>query len=140
MRAFTNEWLKAATDDLLIISDIIHRDTLTHMVAFHSQQAIEKVLKALLEEYEIDTPKIHKLIKLNTILLENNKFEQLDKELLNSLDELYIDSRYPGEMGLLPYGKPTLKDAKRFYEFAQEIFNKVCKILNISIKELNNEN
>lgn len=139
MRAFTKEWLKAATDDLLIISDIIHRKSLTHMVAFHSQQAIEKVLKALLEEYEIDTPKIHKLIRLNTILLENNKFEQLDKEFLKILDELYIDSRYPGDMGLLPYGKPTLEDAKRFYEFAQEIFNKVCKVLNVSITELSDE-
>ena len=30
----------------------------------------------------------------------------------------YIDSRYPGDMGLLPYGKPTLEDAKEFHEFA----------------------
>jgi len=136
MRNFTKEWLKASTDDLLIISDIIHRDTLTHMVAFHSQQAIEKIFKALLEEYEIDTPKIHKLVKLNNILVENDKFEQLDSYLLKVLDELYIDSRYPGDMGLLPFGKPTTENAKEFYLLAQNTFNKVCNLLNISKEDL----
>ncbi len=136
MRSFTKEWLKASNDDLLIISDIIHRENLTHMVAFHSQQAIEKILKALLEEYEIETPKIHKLVKLNKILLENNKFEQLDNETLKILDSLYIDSRYPGDMGLLPYGKPSSEDAKEFYDFALEIFNKVCDILDINKDEI----
>jgi len=52
-------------------------------------------------------------------------------ELLQLLDELYIDSRYPGDMGLLPYGKPTLEDAKEFYEFAQSVFDKVCEILAV---------
>jgi len=28
-------------------------------------------------------------------------------------------------MGLLPYGQPTLEDAKEFYEFALDIFNRV---------------
>jgi len=68
MRSFTKEWLKASNDDLLIISDIIHRENLTHMVAFH-------------------------------------------------------------------YGKPSSEDAKEFYDFALEIFNKVCGILDIK-KEL----
>jgi len=39
------------------------------------------------------------------------------------------DSRYPGEMGLLPYGKPTLKDAKEFFDFANMIYDKIINIL-----------
>ena len=57
-------------------------------------------------------------------------------ELIQLLDQLYIDSRYPGDMGLLPYGKPTLEDAKEFYDFAQEIFDKVCGILDVDINGL----
>ncbi len=134
MRKFTKEWLKAANDDLLIIEQIISIKDLTHMVAFHSQQSIEKTLKALIEEYEIDIPKIHKLIKLNKIL--EDKIIIDNETLLERLDELYIDSRYPGEMGLLPHGKPTLEDAKEFYEFALYISDKVYDILEIEKDEL----
>jgi len=52
------------------------------------------------------------------------------------MDSLYIDSRYPGEMGLLPYGNPTLEDAKEFYDFALYIFNKVCSILEMNKDDL----
>ena len=134
MRAFTKEWLKAAKDDLLIIEQIISIKDLTHMVAFHSQQNIEKTLKALIEEYEIDIPKIHKLVKLSKILEDKIKVDNVT--LLERLDDLYIDSRYPGEMGLLPNGKPTLEDAQEFYDFALEIFDEVCDILKINRKEI----
>ena len=44
-----------------------------------------------------------------------------DPDRLVILDQLYIDSRYPGETGLLPDGKPDLKESKRLYSFAMEI-------------------
>ena len=39
-------------------------------------------------------------------------------------------------MGLLPNGKPTLDDAKEFYEFALDITDKVYNILEIEKDEL----
>ena len=45
------------------------------------------------------------------------------------MDDLYIESRYPGDLGLLPNGKPTIADAEEFYNFAKEIFEKVKNIL-----------
>ncbi len=94
---------------------IIDDEFLTPMVAFHSHQAIEKSLKTILELQQIKIPKIHKLQTL--IDLAGIDLSEKD-ELLQLLDELYIDSRYPGDMGLLPYGKLTLEDAREFYEFA----------------------
>jgi HEPN domain-containing protein len=134
MRSFSKEWLKAANDDLLTIEEIIHVEHLTHIVAFHSQHAIEKSLKAIAEEYELDIPKIHSLTRLHTLL--DSKIEIENYALLHLLDKLYIDSRYPGELGLLPDGKPTHEDAKEFFEFAQKIFYDVCKKLEIDPKEL----
>ncbi|MBT5934556.1 MAG: HEPN domain-containing protein [Sulfurimonas sp.] len=136
MKVISKEWLKASRDDMLIIEQIINIEHLTHMVAFHAQQAIEKSLKALIEEYEIDIPKIHKLIRLKKILSDKLTIE--NDELLANLDELYIDSRYPGDMGLLPNGKPTLADAQEFYDFAKEIFSKVCNILEIDKEDIIN--
>jgi len=43
------QWLKAAKDDLDSIGYIINAEHLTNIVAFHSQQAIEKTFKSLLE-------------------------------------------------------------------------------------------
>lgn len=45
-----------------------------------------------------------------------------ESDLLVLLDQLYIDSRYPGEMGLLPEGKPTVKEAIKFFDLGQEVF------------------
>jgi HEPN domain-containing protein len=127
------EWLKAANDDLILLDDIITNPYITNLTAFHSQQAIEKSLKALLEYQNKSVPKIHKITKLIS------NFDGLilyDKELVKLLDSLYIESRYPGDMGLLPYGKPTLEDAKKFYEFANEVFDKVCEILGVDRSEI----
>ena len=55
--------------------------------------------------------------------------------IVDLLDKLYIESRYPSSFGLLPYGKPTLEDAKEFYDFALEVFNKVCDMLEINKEE-----
>lgn len=134
MRPFTKEWIKAALDDLLTIEEIINNHHLTHIVAFHSQQCIEKLMKALMEEKEIDTPKIHKLTKLQKFI--HSDLDELDEKVLNTLDQLYIESRYPGELGLLPNGKPTLKDAQEFYDFAQKLFDDVCKKFNVDKNEI----
>jgi HEPN domain-containing protein len=119
---------------ILLLEEIKNNQHLTSIIAFHSQQAIEKSFKALLVEQDINIPKIHSLNKLfseckNQINLTNN-------QIINKLDKVYIDSRYPGDMGLLPYGKPTFKDAKEFYNFTTKVFDKVCNILDIDKEEI----
>jgi len=127
------EWLKAANDDLILLKDISNNKHITNLIAFHSQQAVEKTLKAYIEFQDKKVPRIHKIQSL--VDMVDIDLEVYD-ELIQLLDQLYIDSRYPGDMGLLPYGKPTLEDANVFYDFAQEIFNKICNILDIDIKEV----
>ncbi len=131
--ALAIEWLKASFDDLENIRYIIDVKNLTNISAFHAQQSIEKSLKALLEAENSKIPKTHKIQVLLNLIDEDLK---MDLYLVKLLDELYIDSRYPGDMGILPYGKPTLEDAKEFYDFATTVFNEVCKKLNIDKKEL----
>jgi hypothetical protein len=36
----------------------------------------------------------------------------VDVNIIKRLDEVYISTRYPGDLGLIPSGKPTVKDAK----------------------------
>ena len=134
MRVFILEWLKASNDDLLTISKLLNDAHLTHIVAFHAQQSIEKSFKALLEELELEIPKIHKLKKLyKQYFVEDFS---CDEDLLSILDDLYIESRYPGDLGLLPDGKPTLENAMEFYRLADELFTLVCDKVEISKEEL----
>ena len=82
-----------------------------------------------------NVPKIHKLQTLiDSINLNLNL--NVNDEVIQLLDKLYIESRYPSDFGLLPYGKPTLKDAHGFYDSAKEIFYKVCEILDVKEKDL----
>jgi len=110
---------------------------LTHIVAFHSQQTIEKSFKAILEYQNKKVIKEHDLIRLYELIDLDFK---VDKDILDLLNELYIDSRYPGHFGLLPNGKPSLIQANIFYNEAKSVFNEVCKITKINkdflIKEL----
>lgn len=128
------EWLKASSYDLLTVEKIADTDYLTHIVAFHSEQSIEKSLKALMVSKNSDIPKIHSLNRL--FKLTEDMIKNSNTQIVNKLDKLYIDSRYPSEFGLLPYGKPTLEDAKGFYGFALDIFDTVCNILEIEKSEL----
>ena len=52
MKHITKEWLQFAEDDLNVVRNIIQIPHLTNMVAFHSHQAVEKRLKALIEEFD----------------------------------------------------------------------------------------
>jgi len=129
MKEMTNEWFKAAKDDLDTIEEIIEEEHLTNIVAFHAQQVVEKCFKAILEEREIDVVKIHKLETLLRKLEDYIQFE-IDLQLIKRLDEVYIESRYPGELGLLPNGKPSLDEANEFYQFAKDIFYNIKKLLS----------
>jgi len=122
------EWLKAANDDLVLISNIIENAGLTHLVAFHCQQAIEKSFKAILEYNSSSVPKKHDLLALKDLIFDYLKIE--NEDMLESLNSLYIESRYPGSLGLLPNGRPTVEDAKEFYSFAKNIYDSVNKLLN----------
>ena len=108
-----DEWLKAAASDLAVIDSISDRVDLTHMVAFHAQQCIGKCLKAVIEHYELAVPKTHSLDRLFQLLSEGMDLEDipLTQEMIDLLDDLYIDARYPGEMGLLPDGLPSKEQA-----------------------------
>jgi len=122
MKQLTREWLNAAGDDLITIENLMDNPILTNIVAFHSQQAIEKTLKAIIEEFGIAFIKTHNLQSLLIKTEEVIPF-QVNELIISELDRLYIDARYPGDLGLMPYGKPTLEEAKIYYNEALKIKN-----------------
>lgn len=114
--------------DLGSIEQILPREDLTPVAAFHSQQCVEKCFKAVLEEHEQKVPKEHSTLKLYGLVRKCISLD-VDPEFLTDLDDLYIESRYPGALGLLPDGRPTREDAERFYRFAQNLYQQIGRML-----------
>ena len=53
MKPITQAWLDRALDDLDAIEQLLEKEHLTNVVSFHAQQAVEKSLKAVIEELKI---------------------------------------------------------------------------------------
>ena len=116
-----NPWIFFADKDLVAAELLSTNAELTGEVAFLCQQAIEKYLKAVLFELKIPIQKTHNLLKLYNELKELKGWD-LDKDLMNDLCGLYIESRYPTDVALLE-GEvlPSIEKAKMFLEFAQSV-------------------
>ena len=128
MKQISQEWLKSAEADIKLVNAIINDADLTHLVAFHCQQAIEKLFKAIIEEYQLSFLKTHNLQNLWNII-EKYFHSKIDNEIFVVLDQLYIDARYPGALGLMPDGLPKVEEAKSFLAATLEIKRQVYQIL-----------
>ncbi|MGR3301643.1 MAG: HEPN domain-containing protein, partial [Candidatus Scalindua sp.] len=81
-----------------------------------------------LEEKGLSVPKVHDLSKLYGEVKKIKEFE-FDEDVLDILSRVYIEARYPSELGLLPSGKPTITESKKFYEFAKYVYTEIKKYL-----------
>ena len=89
---------------------------------------MKKTFKALVEENELGFIKTHSLETLFEKVKAIISIE-IDMDMLTLLDQLYIDARYPGELGLLPNGKPSTAEAKEFYSLASQLFEVTKSVL-----------
>lgn len=113
------DWFWFAKEDLRFAKAGLNDDFYPH-VCFLAQQAVEKAMKGFLVAKGKDYPKSHDLIKLRRLM----GVDWLDSHLqaVKALSEVYIPLRYPDAMaGTLPEGLPDKKDAKEFYQWAEEI-------------------
>lgn len=119
MRKESEEWIKIALEELQSAEYLFER-SLFRMVCYHAQQAVEKVLKAILIEHEIDFPRTHNILDLrNAVKGLGYKIDLSDEDAI-FLNSIYR-ARYPLDIGLLPSGEPTEKDAQRALKMAKAI-------------------
>ncbi len=122
MKASTKQWLEFAQTDLRSCENNLSDEFVTNVVAFHAQQAVEKAFKALIEEKGIRMSRIHNLTRLFA-LTESFLILPIDETELDMLDNVYTSSRYPGEIGLLSTGKPSIKESIELYTIALRIYD-----------------
>ncbi|HLN72746.1 MAG TPA: HEPN domain-containing protein [Prolixibacteraceae bacterium] len=128
MKPSTQQWLEFAKADLINCERILEDEFLTTILAFHSQQVVEKCFKALINEKNIDIPRIHSLVRLYQ-LVEGFLENQIEIRELMALDSVYTSSRYPSDIGMIATGKPTRQDALSLYESAKKIFESITELI-----------
>ncbi|NIA02339.1 MAG: HEPN domain-containing protein [Nitrospirae bacterium] len=82
-------------------------------VCFHPQQFVEKILKGVLEGAGEIPPRTHDINALASRLAKAKILVPLTEDEILLLSSVYIDTRYPPDVGLLPNGAPTKKDTER---------------------------
>ncbi len=127
MRKATESWVKDA-DDELASALILHEHGKYKGACYHSQQCVEKGLKALILEKGERPEKIHDIVEMfsRTQRLGWQAFLTLDDAVF--LNSIY-KGRYPTEEGLLPLGEPDKADAERATKAAQRFMEGLRKAL-----------
>lgn len=105
-------WLELAGEDIEMAEYALSRG-IFRQTCFHSQQAVEKALKGLLNARLGTHPKSHSLEQL--LLYDSTTRKELGKwrAQCQNLDLFYLPTRYVDALpGLLPTGEPTQEDAQ----------------------------
>ena len=115
-----SRWLSYAEEDLQVADWLLAQpELLPRYPCWHSQQAAEKALKALLLLETGDYRPTHDLHDLADLLPEPLAV-RIPRSGLSLLTQLYIESRYPGR-----YAEPTSAEATTAMMTARAVFDAV---------------
>jgi len=88
-------------------------------------------MKAILEEYDQNVPKIHGVNRLYSLITTNAGITlPVNGDELDFIDDVYIDTRYPGNFGLLPSGFPKKDEARFLLDIAEKLYKAADDELN----------
>ena len=107
-----NRWIENADDDLRA-AEITLQQKLFGISAFHSQQSVEKALKALQLKKFNKISKVHDLVFLGNEVGMPEKFVEYCKEMTGA----YIYTRYPE----MPEDVDIEKSAGKFIKWAEKV-------------------
>ena len=97
MKKLTAEWVNKAEDDIGVARQLLAgRAQFPDQICFHCQQAIEKYLKALLQDKGIAFPRTHDLRTLVDLLVSVDKTLRRLRRGTATLSRYAVDYRYPG--------------------------------------------
>ncbi len=99
MNPLTREWLDKASADLATARREIRvrSEPNYDAVCFHAQQSVEKALKAVLQENDVNIPKTHQLMDLLALCAKvDGSYLMLQADLI-SLEGYAVMFRYPGQ-------------------------------------------
>jgi HEPN domain-containing protein len=122
--AIAGDWVRKAENDLMNAAHTLKLGARgpTDTICFHSQQCVEKYLKALLVLRAIDFPKTHDVEKLISLLPAAARVG-LGAEEQARLTEYATGARYPG------WSEIPLAEARRAVAIARRVRREIRRML-----------
>lgn len=126
------EWLIKAWHNLSGAQLYYVANHYTDVTAVEIHYAVEKILKSLLSYENKKIPKTHDLNEIHELIIEVIDFTEHEFMLIDIITNYHIEESYP----VFDRKMPSKNEIKEVLEFAESLFVKVCKILNLSKEEL----
>lgn len=127
----SREWLIKAWHNLstaLLLYEVEHY---TDIIAVELHYACEKTMKSIISYQNKKIPKTHNLFEIHmdiSDIIDLRNFEML----LEQISKYHIEESYPAFDRKLP----PREEVKEVLDFTEELFEKVCKILEIRTEEV----
>ncbi len=127
MKDETKKWLEYADENLrsakLLLNSELYNPCLQNV-----QQAVEKMLKALLLESAKILKKTHSINELVSILAEKGLNVDITEDDCDLLDSIYLPSKYPLG-GVMPDFEPDLQTCNKCVALAEHVWDSVTNLL-----------
>lgn len=128
MRDETKRWLEYASENLES-ARVLLNSRLFNPCLQNAQQAVEKMLKAVLVEFSIKFRKTHSISELAVMLAKKHLKIELAEEECELLDSIYLPSKYP--LGsALPDFEPDEQTCKNCIAIAEHVKESVLALLH----------
>ena len=119
MRKATAVWLQDVEDECEM-AELLLVHGKRHGACLHSEQAVEKALKALILERGERPPRTHDLFELANRVAALGWQVAVPADMLALLNSVYR-GRYPSDEGLLPSSEPTPEEAQSAAMAARQV-------------------
>ena len=130
MKDPTKKWLEYA-DENLRSAKVLLDNELFNPCLQNVQQAVEKMLKAVLSESGIKIKKTHSINELVTILAENGMKVRIEEDERDLIDSIYLPSKYPVG-GILPDFEPDMQTCVQSVAIAERVRGSISGLLSKS--------
>jgi uncharacterized protein len=109
-------------------ANVLYENGRHRSACYHSQQAVEKGLKAILLEKGQRPQRTHDIVELHNAVMKTGSDSGLSMEEAVYLSSIY-KGRYPTEEGLLPHGDPSRSDTERAVLSAKRFIERLKLLL-----------
>jgi HEPN domain-containing protein len=115
MRKLTAQWIKKAEADFSAAKQLLQtKPLLKDQIGFCCQQAVEKYLKALLQEWGLAIPYTHDITGLIDLLLPVDKTLRSLRRGSRGLTLFAVEYRYPARESTVRQARAAFEKAGRF--------------------------
>jgi HEPN domain-containing protein/predicted nucleotidyltransferase len=127
MRKATQTWINEATDEVQSARILLDHGKYRG-ACLHSQQGVEKALKALTVEKGKRPARTHDIVDLLQKAIADEWAVNLPIDDAVYLNSVYRD-RYPTEEGLLPHGEPAEEESRHAVDIAEKLVSQIKSLV-----------